>query len=68
MTHPRKTLISLNDTPYYHVIARSVRRVWLWGVDEYSGRDYSRRKQSVLRFFLMQSGDRETFPIAATQA
>jgi hypothetical protein len=41
MTCARKTLVSLNDTPYYHVVARCVRRAWLWGVDEYAGRDYS---------------------------
>jgi REP element-mobilizing transposase RayT len=48
MTYPRKTLISLNDTPYYHLVGRCVRRAWLWGVDEYSGRDYSHRKEWVL--------------------
>ena len=48
MTTARKSLISLQDTPYYHVIARCVRRAWLWGVDEYAGRDYSHRKDWVL--------------------
>jgi REP element-mobilizing transposase RayT len=48
MTYARKTLVSLSDTPYYHVVARCVRRAWLWGVDEYAGRDYSHRKQWVL--------------------
>src|SRR5688572_17533097 len=48
MTCARKTLVSLNDTPYYHVVARCVRRAWLWGVDEYAGRDYSHRKTWVL--------------------
>jgi REP element-mobilizing transposase RayT len=48
MTYARKTLVSLNDTPYYHVVARCVRRAWLWGVDEYAGRDYSHRKNWVL--------------------
>jgi REP element-mobilizing transposase RayT len=48
MTYARKTLISLQDTPYYHVVARCVRRAWLWGFDEYAGRDYSHRKQWVL--------------------
>jgi hypothetical protein len=38
MTYARKTLISLQDTPYYHVVARCVRRAWLWGVDEYVDR------------------------------
>ena len=48
MTYARKTLISLRDTPYYHVVARCVRRAWLWGYDEYAGRDYSHRKAWVL--------------------
>jgi hypothetical protein len=48
MTYARKMLVSLNDTPYYHVVARCVRRAWLWGVDEYAGRDYSHRKEWVL--------------------
>jgi hypothetical protein len=48
MTYARKSLVSLNDTPYYHVVARCVRRAWLWGFDEYAGRDYSHRKLWVL--------------------
>jgi hypothetical protein len=47
MTYARKPLICLNDTPYYHVIARCVRRAWLWRFDEYAGRDYPHRKQSL---------------------
>lgn len=49
MTYARKSLISLQDTPYYHVVARCVRRAWLWGYDEYAGRDYSHRKGWVLK-------------------
>jgi REP element-mobilizing transposase RayT len=48
MTYARKSLVSLNDTPYYHVVARCVRRAWLWGFDEYAGRDYSHRKHWML--------------------
>lgn len=48
MTYARKSLVSLADTPYYHVVARCVRRAWLWGFDEYAGRDYSHRKEWVL--------------------
>jgi REP element-mobilizing transposase RayT len=48
MGYARKNLVSLSDTPYYHCIARCVRRAWLWGIDEYAGRDYSHRKQWVL--------------------
>jgi REP element-mobilizing transposase RayT len=46
--YPRRSLVCLNDTPYYHVIARCVRRSWLWGFDEYAGRDYSHRKHWVV--------------------
>ena len=28
MGYARKSLISLQDTPYYHVVARCVRRAW----------------------------------------
>lgn len=48
MTYARLTLISLRDTPYYHCVARCVRRAWLWGYDEYAGRDYSHRKAWVI--------------------
>jgi hypothetical protein len=48
MTYARKTQISLKDTPYYHCVARCVRRAWLWGYDEYAGKDYSHRKAWVI--------------------
>jgi REP element-mobilizing transposase RayT len=48
MGYARKQLICLQDTPYYHCVARRVRRAWLWGMDEYAGKDYSHRKQWVL--------------------
>ncbi|WP_116810100.1 transposase [Steroidobacter cummioxidans] len=48
MGYPRKLLISLEDTPYYHVVARCVRRAWLWGYDAYASKDYSHRKAWVV--------------------
>ena len=48
MTYARKHLISLQDTPYYHCVARCVRRAWLWRTDDFSGKDYSHRKQWVV--------------------
>jgi hypothetical protein len=48
MTYARKSLVSLDDATCYHVVARCVRRAWLWGFDKYAGRDFSHRKQWVL--------------------
>jgi REP element-mobilizing transposase RayT len=48
MTRPRKALISLADTPYYHITSRCVRRAFLCGVDHYSGKSYEHRRQWVV--------------------
>ncbi len=48
MTRPRKVLISLADTPYYHITSRCVRRAFLCGVDHYSGQSYEHRRQWVV--------------------
>jgi REP element-mobilizing transposase RayT len=48
MTRPRKELISLADTPYYHITSRCVRRAYLCGVDHYSGQNYEHRRQWVV--------------------
>jgi REP element-mobilizing transposase RayT len=45
MTRPRSQLISLEATPYYHCVARCVRRSWLCGNDRYSGKNFDHRKQ-----------------------
>jgi REP element-mobilizing transposase RayT len=47
MGYARKSLICLAETPYYHVIARCVRRAWLCGYDTYAGKNYSHRKHWV---------------------
>lgn len=48
MTISRRAQISLQDTPYYHCIARCVRRAFLCGHDDYSGQDFSHRRQWLL--------------------
>ena len=39
MTQPRATLVSLDDTPWYHVVSRCVRRAYLCGVDHWKLQD-----------------------------
>jgi REP element-mobilizing transposase RayT len=48
MTRPRNALISLTDTPYYHITSRCVRRAFLCGIDHYSGQNYEHRRQWVV--------------------
>ncbi len=48
MTRPREALISLEETPYYHITSRCVRQAFLCGKDSYSGKDYEHRRQWVV--------------------
>ena len=48
VTYARQSLVSLQDTPYYHCVARCVRRAWLWDFDRYADRNYSHRKAWVV--------------------
>lgn len=45
MTQSRCSQISLEDTPYYHLISRCVRRAFLCGVDKYSQQSFEHRRQ-----------------------
>ena len=44
MTRPRSSLISLADTPWYHVVNRCVRRAFLCGHDAHSGQNFEHRR------------------------
>lgn len=47
MTLPRSALVSVEDTPYYHIVTRCVRRTFLCGVDRESGQTFEHRRQWI---------------------
>ena len=48
MTKPRKELISVSDTPYYHIVSRCVRRTFLCGYDHQTNTNYEHLKQWIV--------------------
>ena len=55
MAQSRKSLISLQDTPYYHCISRCVRRSYLCGYDRNNNVSYEHRKSWVEKRLLFLS-------------
>ena len=47
MTRPRKELVSVETTPYYHIVCRCVRRTFLCGVDSTTNTSYEHRRQWI---------------------
>ncbi|MCF6264760.1 MAG: hypothetical protein L3J24_14400 [Xanthomonadales bacterium] len=48
MAVARKHLISITDTPYYHIINRCVRRAFLCGRDASTNKSYEHRRQWIV--------------------
>lgn len=48
MTQPRSQLISPETTPYYHLVSRCVRRAFLCGDDQATGKCYEHRRQWIV--------------------
>ena len=48
MTTARREQICLGDTQHYHCVARCVRRSFLFGDDNFSGKNYDHRKQWII--------------------
>ncbi|MDD3802252.1 MAG: hypothetical protein PHV45_08665 [Desulfuromonas thiophila] len=49
MAQPRYAQLDLNETPWYHVVSRCVRRAYLCGVDQITGQSYEHRRDWLER-------------------
>ena len=48
MTQPRSQIVQPERTRHYHCVARCVRRAWLCGEDDYTGKNFDHRKSWLL--------------------
>ena len=48
MTQPRSQLVLPSHTRFYHCVSRCVRRAWLCGEDDYTGKNFDHRKPWLL--------------------
>ena len=53
MTQARSEQVNEETTPYYHCIARCVRRAFLCGDDRYSGKNFDHRRQWIVDRLLL---------------
>ena len=56
MPRARHTQIAIESTPYYHCVSRCVRRAYLCGRDESTGKDYEHRREWIEEEILRLAG------------